>query len=59
MKTEDKKWIIDHLESGWDNFGGHFIPWVAVPNRGGRVWKEIEILEALEYKKEMESGKDE
>ena len=53
MTNEDKRWIIDHLESGEDDFGGQMVPWISVPNRDDRNWTYEEIMEALKYKKEM------
>lgn len=53
MTLEDKKWIISHLTSGWDDINGVKTPWVAVPNRDDRQWTYEEIMEALKYKKEM------
>ena len=51
MTNEDKKWIISHLTSGWDDINGVKTPWVAVPNRDERSWTYKEIMEALDYKK--------
>lgn len=48
MTEREKQWILTHIHSGkWRG-----IPWIAVPNMGGRKFTLDEILEVLRGEKE-------
>lgn len=53
MTEADKRWIIDHTESGELDDG---TPWIGVPNKSDRKWSTEEIFEALKWKREKSNA---